>query len=637
MGKSYEKLGADLVVEARQAYERVVREYADHPAIVAEAEKRLAVLVVALDAVDATDTPKALTVRKLFDGELNGPPSPDGRYFSTTLWRKANPEVYDGNLGVYALKTGEYRAITSEATMAWPIEFAYDGLSIWSPDGKQIAYVWNKVDDENATSELRIVNVDGGEPLILHVSSEIAGVHPQSWTSDGKYILAVKSEFANNRQTDRIVLMNVKTGTSKVIKVLADGIHTMEMSLSPDGKYITYETFTLENKTLRDLHIVSTDGRFDQVLIEHPADDHRPYWTPDGSGVIFESNRSGRAGLWYVAIIAGETTGEPRFVHAAAIKNGYGFTNDGTYYYSEERSDINIFLAGIDVDSGMLQTQPEVLSKRFEAVNTSPSWSPDGSKLAYFSVRGSGNRVLIIRDAQSGEERDLRPHGLEIGRMPPQWSPDGKTILVNGRSLGSSNVRLYLVDIKTDRVKHLAKIDNHKGILTPDGISVVHLRKFQDGADWYNELVEENIESGEVRVLEHNILYPSHLTISPDGSQLAYFDPNLVVLSLRDGSRRILIPSTPDRNLIRRAIYWTRDAAHLLTVLPHEDDGQPHMYLVDASNGEVKSAGSPIPIGDPLNTLIPQVSVHPNGTEIAFSSGTSLSQMWAIDNLVFEK
>ena len=629
MGMVYEKLGADLVDEAVQAYERVVREYADHPAIVAEAQSRLAVLV---SVPKVADTPKTLTVRKLLDYGLDGFPSPDGRYFATSFLGD------HGNLGLYDLKTGEYRDITSDAT-SWlsPLQFA-DGSSIWSPDGKQIAYSWYKGGED--VEELRIVNVDGSEQRILGSSSETIGVPvPKAWTSDGKFILVHRGPV-NDGGIDRILLMNVETGSRREIKALPDGVHTWDMSLSPDGKYIVYETFTLENKTLRNLHIVSTDGRLDQPLIEHPADDSNPYWTPNGSGVVFESDRSGRTGLWYVPIADGKTNGEPQFVHSAAIETGYGFSNDGTYYYSAERSDISIFVAGIDLDTGILQTQAEVLSKRFEAANMSPSWSPDGSKLAYLSMRRSRNRVLVVRDLQSGEERDLHPEGLDIERQTPQWSPDGKKILVNGRGVGIKGVRLFLVDLETDRAKHLVNIDSFKGVLTPDGIGVVFHRVYPDVAGNLGEIVEQNIGSGTIRVLEENVRWIGGMAFSPDGSRLAYFDKfdelsaGLVVLSLTDGSRQVLIPGSPDRPLSQQAINWTRDGVHLLTALSHEDDGQQQMYLVDVGTGELKPVGNPMPA---TGTVQPQVSVHPNGTEIAYSSGTKQVQIWAIENLVFEK
>ena len=635
MGKSYEKLGVHLVAEARQAYEQVVRDYADQPKMVAEARSRLETLEAAVAAAAGPDEPKALTIRKVVSHEMYGAPSPDGRYFSYINWAT-------GNLAVYDMKTGEYRDLTDEGTWEVPTQFG-DAL-IWSPDSKQVAYAWYTAGNQ----DLRIVNVDGGEPRILAPFSAEGVPYPGAWSRDGKYILAVQGEPYHNHISDRIVLVDVETGSTRTIKNLPENIHTRNMSLSPDGKYVVHETFRKGREKPRNVHIISIDGRIDQPLIDHPADDYFPLWTPDGRGVVFTSDRSLMPGLWYVSVAEGRKASEPRLIRSALGTDftPAGFTDDGTYYYGDTRLNENVFVAELDVDRGALQMKPEVVSKRFDGTNMIPFWSPDGSKLAYLSLRGNdwkSDLVLVIRDVQSGEERDLKPklEWIEAARQwsSPQWSPDGNAILVT--AWRGDERGLYLVDIETERATRLVPPFDGGGrnkVFTPDGDDVIFVRK---GAVVHgSEIVQRNIASGAERVLGDSQRATFNLAISPDGSQLAYFEGgsglrhDLVVVSLKDGSTRTLWSGTDEWYFSEEAgLEWMPDGAHLLLATYHPDEKQQQLYLVDARDGEQKPIGKPMK-GD---KQIEHVDVHPNGTTIAFSRGEQISEVWAIENLVFEQ
>jgi len=102
MGQCYEKLGND---EARRAYERLVRDYADHSEQAKVARARLAAL--------AGPGPTTLTTRRLenppADVPFMGAISPDGRYLSFWAGRT-------GDLAVRDLQTGNERRLTNEGT-----------------------------------------------------------------------------------------------------------------------------------------------------------------------------------------------------------------------------------------------------------------------------------------------------------------------------------------------------------------------------------------------------------------------------------------------------------------------------------------------------------------------------------------
>jgi len=80
-------------------------------------------------------------------------------------------------------------------------------------------------------------------------------------------------------------MVDVETGSIRTLKELPDGLHTSDMSFSPDGKYVVYSSYRKGQRRGEEIHnieIVSTDGQLDQSLIDHPANDHSPTWTPDG-------------------------------------------------------------------------------------------------------------------------------------------------------------------------------------------------------------------------------------------------------------------------------------------------------------------------------------------------------------------
>jgi tetratricopeptide (TPR) repeat protein len=124
IGLSYEKLGRG---EARKAYERVLREYADQPEAVSAARVRL----TTLGQQEADQGP---VVRQVWadaaDPKFTGAPSPDGKYLSYVDWET-------GDLAIHELATGNNRRLTSEG---W--EKGWAQHSVFSPDSKYVACRW---------------------------------------------------------------------------------------------------------------------------------------------------------------------------------------------------------------------------------------------------------------------------------------------------------------------------------------------------------------------------------------------------------------------------------------------------------------------------------------------------------------
>src|SRR5258706_6089251 len=119
IGQCYEKLGN---AEARGAYERVVREFADQVESVGLAHARLAALQSPAAAHAAA---RQIWTGPGVDGDGYGSPSPDGRYLTYTNWET-------GDLGLRDLTTSTNRLLTNSG--GWEASGDYAERSVVSPD-----------------------------------------------------------------------------------------------------------------------------------------------------------------------------------------------------------------------------------------------------------------------------------------------------------------------------------------------------------------------------------------------------------------------------------------------------------------------------------------------------------------------
>lgn len=616
LGKAYERMGES---RARSAYERVVSDYADQAEMAAEAKRRLSVL----DAGTGKDVEKGLVVRKIVSIDAMGRPSPDGRYLSYVNWKF-------GNLALYDLQTGERRDLTDEGT--WDGGAQFSDVSIWSPDGREVAYFW--IYGQNA--DLRIVDVETGKSRVLVKGDETGTPWPVDWSEDGRYILAINEKIMDDgkHHVDGIVLVDVHDGSIKTVKQLTDGLHSASMSFSPDGRFIAYEAKD-GNEDGRDIRIVSTDGRHDDVLVDHFADDLGMRWTLDGKGIIFVSNRSGQNDLWYQAVTDGMPAGEPRLIRQGVGEHFHpmDFTADGTLFFGSKRSTFNLYSVDLDVNRKRIG-KPARIDARYEGSNQFPFFSPDGKKIAFLSDReANSGRLIVIRDVASGEEQELE---VNLGRFEqphgwPDWLADGKTLLIHG--LGEEGRGLYGVDVESGSARHITAGDILWQSAHPDGRRVF----FVDGQ---TRLVQFDLSSGERTELEVGQRLKYRLAVSPDGTKLAYFegdnktDPNwqrdLVVLDLESGTSAIIWTGDEKEAFgWSTGLDWLPDSRTLLLGRYARPDRMHQLYFVDVKSEERTPIGAPMKAGEHMMNM----RVSPDGTTVIFGRGRTESEIWTMENL----
>jgi Tol biopolymer transport system component len=199
---------------------------------------------------------------------------------------------------------------------------------------------------------------------------------------------------------------------------------------SPDGKQVLF-TRSIDQRAW----VVNADGSAPHALLADTLG--QPVWSPDGKWIAFHRRRPSEPEIW----TARADGSDMRRLTPSADFGAYGppsWSPDGRIAFMHSGSLWTVRADGTGLT--ILTTVPG---------DWQPSWSPDGSKLAFIHEAQSGEsgppqRVYVMNADGSG--RRLVPVDDDVSAdSNPTWSPDGQWILydriVFTRELGS---RCYL-------------------------------------------------------------------------------------------------------------------------------------------------------------------------------------------------
>ena len=148
--------------------------------------------------------------------------------------------------------------------------------------------------------------------------------------------------------------------------------------------------------------------------------------SPDGRFVAFLSDRAGEFDIWLTQVGTGEfrnlTSELPPMSAPGAVLRNFGFTGDG--------SEIWFSISGRPGDRKMLMPLLGGAVRPFLGEgDVTPSWSPDGSRLAYFNNKEHGGDPVFVAERMGADARLLLPPEKGVlHNHNPVWSPDGKWI-----------------------------------------------------------------------------------------------------------------------------------------------------------------------------------------------------------------
>jgi Tol biopolymer transport system component/subtilisin family serine protease len=224
----------------------------------------------------------------------------------------------------------------------------------WSPDGSRLAYTCLRQPDGSIGSPQRICvrNADGtGFAVLSHTFAEDFG---PAWSRDGRQIAF--TTFTPGFQTI-LSIMNADGGARFPLLGFSGATNP---DWSPDNLSLVFEhansIWTFDIITRGNLRLTNLTG------------DSRPHYSPNGSKIVFQSNRDGQPEIY---VMNSDGTGQTRL------------TNNPAW-------------------------------------DTAPAWSPDGTKILFTSLRdGPMSPALYLMNADGSSQTRLTAGSDGVWRLSP--------------------------------------------------------------------------------------------------------------------------------------------------------------------------------------------------------------------------
>jgi tricorn protease len=380
---------------------------------------------------------------------------------------------------------------------------SHPGIEVFakfSPDGKWIAFTGQYDGDE----QVYVMPAGGGVPKQLTFYPARGPLTPRwgydnqvyGWSNDGRYVIFRSLRDSYDLPITRLYRVSVEGGPAEPLPMPESGAGTF----SPDGKKMVYSPRSRDFRTEKrysggqanQLYIFDLESYETKKITDSERASRDPMWI--GDKIFFDSDRDGHFNLYAYDVPAGKATqvtfektwdirwpssdrkgriiyeqdGELHIFDVAsgkAQKISITVPDDGVGSRPSHISAANwiesaalspkgervVFSARGDIFSAPVEKgATRNLTKSSGAHDKAPSWSPDGSKIAYISDRTGEEEIYVEPQDGSGSAEQVTQGGKAM-RYDPDWSPDGKQI-----AFSDKDGRLFVVTLADKKLTEVA-------------------------------------------------------------------------------------------------------------------------------------------------------------------------------------
>jgi Tol biopolymer transport system component/imidazolonepropionase-like amidohydrolase len=425
--------------------------------------------------------------------------SPDGRWITFFAYR-------DGGYDIWAVAPDG----SNQHKLTWgPFD---DREPIWSHDGTKIAFSSDRGNPLGSDYNIWILDVKSGD--VRQVTKNPADDFMPSWSADDAEIA-----FASSRDDGRSVwAVNVASGEERRLATANGRVDAP--SWGPDGQVVYH--VTAANTSHYEI-----DGRT---------------ITGDENVFAFRASFSTPNTLWYVS----DGKIRKRTLDTPGLKTG----PTDNVSSPAAHTDMIEFSATLPVTRAA-GTYP-VRKRDFTSTSprqalgiVRPVISPDGKTIAFAAlgdiyVMPVGERpVNITNDAALDTD--------------PSWSPDGRQ-LVYSSDKGNEHLQLWIRDMQTGLARQVTHLDTQPqgATFSPDGTRIAF---FDVNGQWrVANLSVLEVASGRVTKIHDTLAQPGTPTWSPDGTRVALAEVAPLTRRFREGTNQVLTIAVPEGSPERAAL-----------------------------------------------------------------------------------
>ncbi|MHC4959370.1 MAG: S41 family peptidase [Planctomycetota bacterium] len=368
-------------------------------------------------------TPRRIT----FDGAREGTYSPDGkqivyvRGYITIYW-----DNYKGaaNFDIYVTDTkgGTPRRLTSTpGNERWPF---------FSADAKTIYFVG----EEKKVANFYSMPIEGGKRTQI-TKIKGADVHRPDLSWDWKTAVFERAgqlqvcNLAAAKAREQSIPFTIRSDER------SSGIENRTITSGGEHVHVSMDGRNAAFSLRGDIWVMPAAGGKGRRVIDGPSKEEWPRWSPDGTKLAFQSNRTGNTDIFIHDLRTKRTR---QLTKNRANDFFFNWSPDGrTIVFCSERSG-NRDIWTIDVESGSTKQLT-----RHPGGDDDPSFSPDGKQIAFDSARGGSPAIYVMGVDGKNVRRISQGAGFY---QVPSFSPDGKMLVYEGFvPVGGRSGGLYVV------------------------------------------------------------------------------------------------------------------------------------------------------------------------------------------------
>lgn len=275
----------------------------------------------------------------------------------------------------------------------------WDSEHVWSPDGRRIAYVSDRVCCSSGGPRwaVFVTSADGGPARQLSDNASLGDGEP-TWSPGGRRVAYTSQRRGESRRWTALVVNVDGSGRQE----LPLGREAIWISFSPDWRRIAYAD------RRGGIWVANVDGSDGRRL----ADDahFKPAWSPDGGWIAYSG-----AGPEYesIFVVRPDGSGKRLLTRKGWIESRLAWSPDGRrVLYDTGRGGIFV----IDADGSHERRLTPDTTHRYHAHGF--DWSPDGRRIVYATELTGRGDIYVMNADGSGKQRLTHSRRVE---SDPTW------------------------------------------------------------------------------------------------------------------------------------------------------------------------------------------------------------------------